>query len=109
MAIIAGILSRRDLDSFLEPNFWLLLDGKGNDRQAADAATELVKARQLEDQDPVNVTGTRGSRGSQPVIVMTDINARTVAAPPKPTTPRPEKSPTPPASGAQQGTKEGAK
>ena len=80
MALIPGILSRRDIDSFLEPNFWLLLDGIGDDRQAADAATELVKERQLEDQDPVIVTGARDSRGSQPVIVMTDINAQPAAA-----------------------------
>jgi hypothetical protein len=110
LAVFPGILSRRDIDSFLEPNSWLLLDGIANDRQAANAATEMVKKKQLEDQDPVVVTGEKDSRGSQPVIVMTDISAQssTVTAT-KAATSKPRRSATAPSATAQQATKEGAK
>ncbi len=83
VTVIPGTLSRRDPDSDLEPDSLLLMAGFPDDREAADAATQLVQERQLEDGDPVEVTGRQDVHDTQPVIIMTDIQpaaAPTMAA-----------------------------
>jgi hypothetical protein len=76
MQIIFGNLSRRDLDSFLNPqNDWLLLAGFPDPQQAAVAATNfIVNIRHLPDGAAVIVTGIPTAVGAQPAIIMTDIN-----------------------------------
>jgi len=77
MQIIFGTLSIRELDSFLMPQrSWLLLTGYPDLQHAAAAATNfIVNVKGLEDNAAVAVTGTPKTIGSQPVIVMSGINA----------------------------------
>jgi hypothetical protein len=77
MEIIFGTLSIQGLRSFLEPgNAWLLMAGFPDPNQAGAAATNfIVNVRHLADNTQVAVTGTRNVIGTQPVIIMTDINA----------------------------------
>jgi len=78
MELIFGTLAINlpELTSLLEPNnVWLLLAGFPDPNQAGHAATNfIVNVRHLSD-GPVAVTGTRNTIGTQPVIIMTDINA----------------------------------
>ena len=77
MEIYFGNLSVNGFNSFLDEKdrFWLLKAGFPDARQAAIAATNFIKnVRRLEG-GPVAVTGKKGSIGSQPIIVMSDINA----------------------------------
>lgn len=76
--IIFGTLSitESELISNLEPgDNWLLLDGFPDPEQAGRAATKFILKKHLPNGAPVAVTGTRNAVGTQPVIVMTDINA----------------------------------
>jgi hypothetical protein len=73
---IPGTLLRRNDDSFLAPDVLLLKAGVEDDQDAAFQATEMVKERHLQNNDPVIVTGTRGVLTTQPVIRMTDIVAQ---------------------------------
>jgi len=77
MEVNFGTLSIQGLNSFLFPQgSWLLLVGFPDPKQAAVAATNfIVNVRHLADQAQVAVTGTRGTVGSQAVIIMSDINA----------------------------------
>ena len=77
MQIIFGTLSIQGLRSFLEPgNAWLLMTGFPDPNQAGVAATNfIVNVKHLADNTQVAVTGTRSVIGSQPVIIMADINA----------------------------------
>ena len=77
MEIIFGTLSIQALHSFLEPgNAWLLMAGFPDPNQAGTAATNfIVNLKHLADNTQVAVTGTRNAIGTQPVIIMTDINA----------------------------------
>ena len=79
MELIFGTLSidEPQLTSLLEPgDQWLLLAGFPDPNQAGHAATNfVVNVRQLSDGESVAVTGTRNTIGTQPVIIMTDINA----------------------------------
>jgi hypothetical protein len=72
-----GTLSIQGLNSFLTPqSSWLLLVGFPDPKQAAVAATNfIVNVRHLADQAQVAVTGARSTVGSQPIIIMSDINA----------------------------------
>jgi hypothetical protein len=76
MQIIFGALSIKGLDSFLQPqDALLLLGGFPDPQQAARAATNfIVNVRAIPNGTPVAVTGVPTSIGSQPAIVMTDIN-----------------------------------
>jgi hypothetical protein len=77
--IIFGTLSIDvpDLTSILLPGKdWLLLSGFPDPNQAGHAATNFIlNVRHLANNAPVAVTGTRNVIGTQPVIIMTDINA----------------------------------
>lgn len=77
MQIIFGTLSIQGLHSFLEPgNAWLLMTGFPDPNQAGVAATNfVVNVKHLADNTQVAVAGTRSTIGSQPVIIMSDINA----------------------------------
>jgi hypothetical protein len=79
MEIIFGTLSIDEptLTSLLEPgDNWLLLSGFPDPEQAGRAATNFImNVRHLPNAAPVAVTGTRNTIGTQPVIIMTDINA----------------------------------
>jgi hypothetical protein len=77
MEVNFGALSIQGLNSLLMPqDAWLLLVGFPDPKQAAVAATNfIVNVRHLADQAQVAVTGTKGTVGSQPVIIMSDINA----------------------------------
>ncbi len=77
MQVIFGTLSIRALDSFLMPKeSWLLLAGFPDSQHAARAATNfIVNVKGLADDTGVAVTGTTDTIGSQPVIIMSDINA----------------------------------
>jgi hypothetical protein len=77
MEVNFGTLSIRGLNSLLMPqDAWLLLVGFPDPKQAAVAATNfIVNVRHLADQAHVAVTGTKGTVGSQAVIIMSDINA----------------------------------
>lgn len=76
MQVFFGNLSVRGLTSFLMPDRdWLLLHGFPDPEQAGRAATNLVvNVRHLPNGASVAVTGTRGVIGTQPVIIMSDIN-----------------------------------
>lgn len=79
MGKIYGTLSiiESQKTSFLEPgNNWLLLDEPPDPAQAGRAATELIlNVKHLSNGAQVAVIGTRNTIGTQPVIVMEDINA----------------------------------
>jgi hypothetical protein len=77
MQILFGTLSLRGLTSLLMPGQrWLLMVGFPDPQQAGVAATNfIVNVRHLQDNTAVAVTGTPSSIGTQPVIVMSDINA----------------------------------
>lgn len=79
MQLIFGTLSidEPNLTSLLEPgDNWLLLAGFPDPDQAGHAATNFIlNVRHLANGTPVAVTGTRNTIGTQPVIIMTDINA----------------------------------
>lgn len=77
MEIIFGTLMIKGLSSFLEPgDAWLLMSGFPDPNQAGTAATNfIVNVKHLTNDTPVAVTGTRNVIGTQPVIIMTDINA----------------------------------
>jgi hypothetical protein len=77
MEIIFGTLSIQGLHSFMEPgNAWLLMAGFPDPNQAGVAATNfIVNVKHLADNAQVAVTGTRNAIGTQPVIIMSDINA----------------------------------
>jgi hypothetical protein len=79
MELIFGTLSidEPQLTSLLESgDQWLLLAGFPDPNQAGHAATNfIVNVRQLSNGESVAVTGTRNTIGTQPVIIMTDINA----------------------------------
>jgi hypothetical protein len=76
MQIIFGRLSIVNLSSMLLPqNALLLVAGFPDPHQAARAATNLiVNVKGIANGAAVAVTGTPTSVGSQPAIVMTDIN-----------------------------------
>lgn len=77
MEIYFGDLSVNGINSFLRNNgsFWLLKAGFPDARQAAVAATNFIRNVRHLDGGSVAVTGQKGSIGSQPIIVMSDINA----------------------------------
>ncbi len=77
MEVNFGALSIQGLNSLLLPqDAWLLLVGFPDPKQAGVAATNfIVNVRHLADQAHVAVTGTKGTVGSQAVIIMSDINA----------------------------------
>lgn len=77
MELIFGTLSITDLSSFLEPgDAWLLMSGFPDANQAGAAATNfIVNVKHLGNGTDVAVTGSRSAVGTQPVIIMTDINA----------------------------------
>src|SRR5258706_5978323 len=77
MQIIFGTLSIQGLRSFLDPGqAWLLMTGLPDRSQAGVAATTfIVNVRHLTDNTQVAVTGTRNVIGTQPVIIMSDVNA----------------------------------
>ncbi len=77
MQIIFGTLSIQGLRSFLDPGqAWLLMTGFPDPNQAGVAATNfIVNVRHLTDNTQVAVTGTRNVIGTQPVIIMSDVNA----------------------------------
>lgn len=77
MEIIFGTLAIRGLDSSLLPQSALLLmSGFPDPHHAARAATNfIVNVKGLTDGTPVAVTGLPTPIGSQPAIVMSDINA----------------------------------
>ena len=79
MQLIFGTLTvdEPNLASFLDPaEEWLLLAGFPDPAQAGHAATNFIlNVRHLSNGSPVAVTGTRSTIGTQPVIMMTDINA----------------------------------
>jgi hypothetical protein len=74
--IIFGTLSITGLTSILLPqDALLLLAGFPDPAQAARAATNfIVNVKGIPDGSPVAVTGTPTTVGTQPAIVMTDIN-----------------------------------
>ena len=76
MQIIFGTLSIRGLDSLLLPqNALLLMAGFPDPHQAARAATNfIVNVKGIASGSAVAVTGMPTTIGSQPAIVMTDIN-----------------------------------
>ncbi len=75
--IIFGTLSIFKLTSMLSPqNDLLLLTGFPDPNQAALAATNfIVNVKGLSTGTPVAVTGIPTQVGSQPAVVMSDINA----------------------------------
>jgi hypothetical protein len=79
MEIMFGTLSiiESELTSLLEPgDNWLLLARFPDPDQAGRAATNFIlNVKHLSNGAPVAVTGARNTIGTQPVIVMTDINA----------------------------------
>lgn len=76
MQIVFGRLSINGLTSILLPqNALLLMAGFPDPQQAARAATNfVVNIKGIPDGSAVAVTGTPTTVGSQPAIVMTDIN-----------------------------------
>jgi hypothetical protein len=76
MQVTFGTLSIQGLNSLLLPNNNLLLQtGFPDPQQAARAATNfIVNVKGIANNTPVAVTGTLTSIGSQPAIIMTDIN-----------------------------------
>jgi hypothetical protein len=76
MQIIFGTLSIAGLNSILLPqNALLLMAGFPDPQQAARAATNfIVNVKGLANGTAVAVTGTPTTIGSQPAIVMSDIN-----------------------------------
>ncbi len=76
MEVNFGTISIRGLNSFLVPHeFWLLMAGFPDQKQAAIAATNfIVNVKHLADESDVAVIGVRSTAGSQPVIVMSDLN-----------------------------------
>jgi hypothetical protein len=76
MQIIFGNLSIRGLDSFLLPQGALLLmSGFPDPKQAARAATNyIVNVKGIADGTAVAVTGMPTTIGSQPAIIVSDIN-----------------------------------
>ncbi len=76
MQIIFGTLSISDLDSSLLPqNALLLMSGFPDPQQAARAATNyIVNVKGIASGTAVAVTGMPTTIGSQPAIVMSDIN-----------------------------------
>jgi hypothetical protein len=76
MQIIFGTLSINGLTSMLLPqNAMLLMTGFPDPNQAARAATNfIVNIKGIPDGTAVAVSGTPTTVGSQPAIVMTDIN-----------------------------------
>ena len=76
MQIIFGTLSISALNSFLQPqNALLLMAGFPDPQQAARAATNLiVNVKGIPNGTAVAVTGMPTTIGSQPAIVMSDIN-----------------------------------
>ena len=77
MPVIMGTLSISGSHSTLRPqNALLLRSGFPDANQAAAAATSfIVKVKGLEDGAEVTVTGTPGTVGTQPTIIMSDIRA----------------------------------
>jgi hypothetical protein len=77
MQMFFGTLVINGLDSFLEPpNAWLLLGGYPDPQHAGWAATNyIVNVKGLQSGTPVAVSGIPTTVGSQPAIVMSDINA----------------------------------
>jgi hypothetical protein len=77
MQIIFGTLSINGLISMLQPqNALLLMAGFPDPHQAARAATNfIVNVKGLTSGTAVAVTGTPTTVGTQPAIVMTNINA----------------------------------
>jgi hypothetical protein len=76
MQVIFGTLSIEGLTSMLLPqNAMLLLSGFPDPNQAARAATNfIVNIKGIASGTAVAVSGTPTTVGSQPAIVMTDIN-----------------------------------
>jgi hypothetical protein len=77
MQIFFGELQINDLDSMLvPPTAWLLLAGYSDPQHAGQAATNyIVNIKGLKSDTPVAVTGVSTTIGTQPAIVMSDINA----------------------------------
>jgi hypothetical protein len=76
MQIIFGTLSIAGLNCTLMPqDALLLMVGFPDPKQAARAATNfIVNVKGIANETPVAVTGTPATIGSQPAIVMSDIN-----------------------------------
>lgn len=79
MELIFGTLAidMSQLVSSLDPGQeWLLMSGFPDPNQAGIAATHFIlNVRHLSSGVGVAVSGTRNTIGTQPVIIMTDINA----------------------------------
>jgi hypothetical protein len=77
MQMFFGQLQINGLDSFLvPPNAWLLLGGYSDPQHAGWAATNyIVNVKGLKSGTPVALSGIATSVGSQPAIVMSEINA----------------------------------
>jgi len=79
MEIHFGNLSFRGVNSFFEESVWLLLSGFPDARQAGIAATNFIRNVRHLTGGRVAVTGVRTSIDtsfvSQPIIIMSDINA----------------------------------
>jgi hypothetical protein len=77
MEITFGTLRRNGLSTYLEAGeYWLLMTGFPDPKQAGVAATNFIfNVKHLSENTPVAVTGTKNTIGTQPVIVMSDINA----------------------------------
>jgi hypothetical protein len=77
MQMFFGQLQINGLDSFLvPPDAWLLLGGYSDPQHAGWAATNyIVNVKGLKSGTPVAVSGIQTTVGSQPAIVMSDINA----------------------------------
>jgi hypothetical protein len=77
MQMFFGQLQINGLDSYLvPPNAWLLLGGYSDPQHAGWAATNyIVNVKGLKSGTPVAVSGVATTVGSQPAIVMSDINA----------------------------------
>lgn len=77
MQIFFGQLTISGLDSMLvPPNAWLLLGGYSDPQHAGWAATNyIVNVKGLKSGTPVVVSGVQTMVGTQPAIVMSEINA----------------------------------
>jgi len=77
MQMFFGQLTVNGLDSMLvPPNAWLLLGGYSDPQHAGWAATNyIVNVKGLKSGTPVAVSGIQTTVGTQPAIVMSEINA----------------------------------
>ena|SRR5579863_9992538 len=77
MQMFFGQLTINGLDCMLvPPNAWLLLGGYSDPQHAGWAATNyIVNVKGLKSGTPVALSGIQTTVGTQPAIVMNDINA----------------------------------